>query len=77
MPGLGTEKNTALPRKTTAIFFIIDSSGSMTLDGRIGAVNSAIEETLQELVKMNKSNPKLNTNLIPILKFLIQAPSSL
>jgi len=42
----------SVPRKTVMLFFIIDTSGSMT-GTRIGAVNSAIEETLEKLREMN------------------------
>jgi len=42
----------SVPRKTVMLFFIIDSSGSMA-GSRIGAVNSAIEETLEKLREMN------------------------
>jgi len=42
----------SVPRKTVMLFFIIDTSGSMA-GSRIGAVNSAIEETLEKLREMN------------------------
>ena len=42
----------SVPRKTTVLFFIIDTSGSMS-GTRIGAVNSAIEQTLEKLREMN------------------------
>ena len=42
----------SVPRKTTMLFFIIDTSGSMA-GTRIGAVNSAIEQTLEKLREMN------------------------
>ena len=42
----------SVPRKTTILFFIIDTSGSMA-GTRIGAVNSAIEQTLEKLREMN------------------------
>jgi len=42
----------SVPRKTVMLFFIIDTSGSMS-GSRIGAVNSAIEETLEKLREMN------------------------
>ena len=45
----------SVPRKTTVIFFIIDTSGSMA-GTRIGAVNSAMEETLEKLREMNADN---------------------
>lgn len=42
----------SVPRKTVMLFFIIDTSGSMA-GTRIGAVNSAIEQTLEKLREMN------------------------
>jgi uncharacterized protein YegL len=44
-----------MPAKTMALFFIIDTSGSMH-GTRIGAVNSAIEQTLEKLRDMNADN---------------------
>jgi len=43
------------PRKTMALFFIVDTSGSMA-GSRIGAVNSAVEQTLEKLREMNADN---------------------
>jgi uncharacterized protein YegL len=45
----------SVPRKTMALFFIVDTSGSMH-GTRIGAVNSAIEQTLEKLREMNADN---------------------
>ena len=45
----------SVPRKTMILFFIIDTSGSMSGD-KIGAVNSAIEEILPELRDMSGTN---------------------
>jgi uncharacterized protein YegL len=45
----------SVPRKTLALFFIIGTSGSMH-GTRIGAVNSAIEQTLEKLHEMNADN---------------------
>ncbi|MCL2051839.1 MAG: VWA domain-containing protein [Lachnospiraceae bacterium] len=42
----------SVPRKTTMLFFLIDTSGSMA-GTRIGSVNTAIEETLVKLREMN------------------------
>lgn len=42
----------SIPRKTTILFFIIDTSGSMA-GTYIGAVNSAIEQALEKLREMN------------------------
>lgn len=46
----------SIPRKTTVLFFVIDTSGSMA-GTRIGAVNSAVEQTLEKLKEMNNDNP--------------------
>jgi uncharacterized protein YegL len=45
----------SVPRKTMALFFLIDTSGSMH-GTRIGSVNSAIEQTLEKLREMNADN---------------------
>ncbi len=45
----------SVPRKTTVIFFLIDTSGSMA-GTRIGAVNSAMEQTMEKLKEMNNDN---------------------
>lgn len=45
----------SVPRKTMTLFFIIDTSGSMSGD-KIGAVNTAIEEILPDLRDMSGAN---------------------
>jgi len=50
--GMTSVERESIPRKTTVLFFIIDTSGSMA-GTRIGAVNSAIEQTLEILGEMN------------------------
>jgi uncharacterized protein YegL len=45
----------AIPRKTMVLFFLIDTSGSMS-GSKIGAVNAAIEEVLPELRDLSASN---------------------
>lgn len=45
-----------MPRKMCPVIFLLDTSGSMT-GAPIGAVNSAIENVLPELMSMNESNP--------------------
>ncbi|MCL2080091.1 MAG: VWA domain-containing protein [Oscillospiraceae bacterium] len=50
--GITNVERESIPRKTTMLFFIIDTSGSMA-GTRIGAVNSAIEQTLEKLREMN------------------------
>ena len=57
----------SVPRKTVMLFFIIDTSGSMT-GTRIGAVNSAIEETLEKLREMNADSADAEIE-IAILEF--------
>ena len=57
----------SVPRKTTVIFFIIDTSGSMA-GQRIGAVNSAIEETLEKLREMNDDNADVEVE-VALLEF--------
>ena len=42
----------AYPKKSLPIFFIIDTSGSMA-GSRIAALNSAIEQMLEQLKEMN------------------------
>lgn len=44
-----------VPRRTMVLFFIVDTSGSMS-GSKIGAVNTAIEEVLPELVDISKEN---------------------
>lgn len=45
----------AIPRKSMVLFFLIDTSGSMS-GSKIGAVNAAIEEVLPELKDLSASN---------------------
>lgn len=44
-----------VPRRTMVLFFLVDTSGSMT-GSKIGAVNSAIEEVLPELKDISENN---------------------
>lgn len=44
-----------VPRRTMVLFFMVDTSGSMT-GAKIGAVNTAIEEVLPELVDISAEN---------------------
>jgi uncharacterized protein YegL len=55
------------PRKTMVLFFLIDTSGSMA-GTRIGAVNSAMEQTLEKLAELNLSNPDAEI-VIAVLEF--------
>jgi len=45
----------AIPRKSIVLFFLIDTSGSMS-GSKIGAVNAAIEEVIPELRDISASN---------------------
>ena len=45
----------AIPRKSMVLFFLIDTSGSMS-GSKIGAVNAAIEEVIPELKDISSSN---------------------
>lgn len=44
-----------IPRRTMVLFFLVDTSGSMS-GSKIGAVNAAIEEVLPELKDISESN---------------------
>jgi uncharacterized protein YegL len=57
----------SVPRKTVMLFFIIDTSGSMS-GSRIGSVNSAVEETLEILRQMNEDSADAEIE-IAILEF--------
>ena len=47
--------NAPIPRKTMVLFFVVDTSGSMS-GSKIGAVNSAIEDIIPELQNLSESN---------------------
>ena len=49
------DKLVEVPRRTMVLFFMIDTSGSMS-GAKIGAVNSAIEEVLPELKDISEGN---------------------
>jgi uncharacterized protein YegL len=57
----------SVPHKTMALFFLIDTSGSM-YGTRIGSVNSAIEQTLEKLREMNADNADAEIE-VAILEF--------
>ncbi len=46
----------ALPRRVMTLFVLVDTSGSMAIDGNIGKVNRAIEEAVQQLRDVSSSN---------------------
>jgi uncharacterized protein YegL len=45
-----------IPRRTMVLFFVIDTSGSMKDDGKIGAVNAAIDEVIPALQEVSDEN---------------------
>ena len=49
----------ALARRQLHFIWLIDCSGSMTVNGKIQAVNSAINETLPEMLKVAAANPEV------------------
>ena len=53
---MGMLDKVEIPRKMCPVIFLLDTSGSMT-GSPIGAVNSAIENVLPDLISMNDSNP--------------------
>lgn len=59
--------NDEIPRKMMVLFFVIDTSGSMS-GVKMGEVNSAIEEILPELKDISDSNPDAEVK-IAILSF--------
>jgi uncharacterized protein YegL len=52
---MGILETTSVPRRTMVLFFIVDSSGSMT-GSKIGALNQAIREVLPMLDDISASN---------------------
>ena len=48
--------DTMLPRRVMTLFILIDSSGSMTIDGNMGKINGAIEELIPLLRDISDSN---------------------
>lgn len=49
------DKVVEVPRRTMVLFFLVDTSGSMS-GSKIGAVNSAIEEVVPELKDISEDN---------------------
>ena len=60
--------NEPIPRRTMVLFFVIDCSGSMSSDGKMGAVNAAISEVLNDLKAISKENADAQIKIAP-LKF--------
>ncbi len=52
MPGTGYE----VARRELVIFYVLDTSGSMLDDGKIGVLNEAMRETTEVLRHISKSN---------------------
>jgi uncharacterized protein YegL len=50
-----TDAVEAIPRKTMVLFFLVDTSGSMS-GSKIGALNAAIEEVIPELKDISANN---------------------
>jgi len=57
----------AIPRKSMVLFFLVDTSGSMS-GSKIGAVNTAIEEVMPELKDISASNADAEVK-IAVLEF--------
>lgn len=55
-------------RKKMTLFYVVDTSGSMTIDSRIGKVNSAIENVMNKLTEISDNNEDAEIN-IAILEF--------
>lgn len=51
MPEQGT-----VTRKKLVVFYVLDTSGSMEDDGKIGALNEAMRETVDVLQNIAKGN---------------------
>ena len=46
----------AVTRKKLVVFYVLDTSGSMEDDGKIGALNEAMRETVDVLQNIAKGN---------------------
>ena len=60
--------NKAIARKKLVIFYVLDTSGSMVDEGKIGALNEAMRETvtvLQEIASKNISGYLRTKNRFP------------
>lgn len=53
---LGSDLEYAMPRRVMTLFLLVDSSGSMAINGNIGRVNSAIEEMIPLLQEVSDEN---------------------
>lgn len=57
-----------VPRKDLHIFYVLDTSGSMADEGKIGMLNRAMEETLDALQDVAKHNGDANLK-IAVMEF--------
>ena len=56
MPNERMDMNDVMPRRVMTLFLLVDTSGSMTTNGNIGKVNSAIEEMIPLLKDVSDEN---------------------
>lgn len=63
MPEQGT-----VTRKKLVVFYVLDTSGSMEDDGKIGALNEAMRETVDVLQNIAKGNADAEIQ-IAVLQF--------
>lgn len=61
-------ERTGMPRKELTVFYVLDTSGSMGSDGKITALNCAMEESIVALTDLAKSNGDAKLK-IAILEF--------
>lgn len=61
-------KRTGMPRKELTVFYVLDTSGSMNNDGKITALNCAMEECTYALTELAKDNGDAKIK-IAILEF--------
>ncbi|HLU51369.1 MAG TPA: VWA domain-containing protein, partial [Flavobacteriaceae bacterium] len=60
-------ENVPIARRTMVLFFVTDTSGSMT-GVKIGALNDAVRETVPDLRDLSSNNPDASIK-IAVLKF--------
>lgn len=60
--------NAVMPRRVMTLFLLVDTSGSMTVNGNIGKVNSAIEEMIPLLQEVSDENADAEIK-IAVLEF--------
>jgi uncharacterized protein YegL len=59
---------TGLARREQRLFFLVDCSASMSLDGKMDTLNVAMASALGEIRKVAEGNPQLNV-MLQVLKF--------